>query len=103
MIIGAMNSPKNDIVSEIQLFGEMGFDFFEITIEAPSANAEKVIARKKEVLDALHSYNFGVLAHMPWYFSVAHPYPRIQEAIVGEFAHAFDYRGNKAGDHAQLG
>jgi sugar phosphate isomerase/epimerase len=90
MIIGAMNSPKNDLVSEIRLFGEMGFDFFEITVEAPNASAEKVIARKKEVLDALHSYNFGVLAHMPWYFSVAHPYPGIQDAIAKEFCSAFD-------------
>jgi len=90
MIIGAMNDPKKDVVSEIELFGEMGFDFAEITIEAPAASADKVMARKKEMLDALHSYNFGVLAHMPWYFSVAHPYPRIQEAIVSEFCSAFD-------------
>jgi sugar phosphate isomerase/epimerase len=90
MIIGAMNSPKNDLVSEIRLFGEMDFDFVEITVEAPSASADRVMARKQEVLDALHSYNFGVLAHMPWYFSVAHPYPRIQDAINGEFVRAFD-------------
>jgi sugar phosphate isomerase/epimerase len=85
-----MNSPKNDLVSEIHLFGEMGFDFVEITVEAPGASADKVMARKREVQDALHSYNFGVLAHMPWYFSVAHPYPRVQGAIIAEFVHAFD-------------
>jgi len=85
-----MNNPKNDLVSEIGLFGEMGFDYAEMTIEAPNATPEKIAAQKKGVLDALHSYNFGVLAHMPWYFSVAHPYPRVQEAIVGEFCAAFD-------------
>ena len=85
-----MNSPKNDLVSEIHLFGEMGFDLAEITIEAPAASADKVMAGKAAVLDALHSYNFGVLAHMPWYFSVAHPYQRIQDAICGEFERAFD-------------
>jgi sugar phosphate isomerase/epimerase len=90
MIIGAMNDPHNDVASEISLFGEMGFDFFEATIEAPAATPGRIAARKKEVLDALHSYNFGVLAHLPWYFSVAHPYPSIQEAIVGEFEAAFD-------------
>ena len=90
MIIGAMNSPKNDLVSEIQLFGEMGFDFVEITVESPAATPEKIAKEKKAVLDALHSYNFGVLAHMPWYFSVAHPYERIQKAIIGEFAAAFE-------------
>lgn len=90
MIIGAMNSPKNNLAGEISLFGEMGFDYAEITIEAPGATPEKIAKEKKAVLDALHSYNFGVLAHMPWYFSVAHPYSRIQEAINAEFGSAFD-------------
>jgi len=61
MIIGAMNSPKNSIVGEINLFGEMGFDYFELTVEAPAATPEKIMREKKEILDALHSYNFGVL------------------------------------------
>ena len=90
MIIGAMNNPKNDIVSEIQLFGEMNFDFVELTVEAPGATPEKMAEKKKEIVDALHSYNFGVLSHMPWYFSVAHPYQRIQDAINKEFCRAFD-------------
>ena len=89
MIIGAMNNPKNNLVEEINLFGEMGFDYFELTIEAPAATPEKIMRGKKEILDALHSYNFGVLSHYPWYFSVAHPYESIQRAINEEFGHAF--------------
>ena len=90
MIIGAMNSPKADIVSEIELFGEMGFDFFEITVESPAATPEKIAANRKKILDALSSYNFGILSHYPWYFSVAHPYENIQKAINTEFARAFE-------------
>jgi len=90
MIIGAMNNPKNDVVSEIGLFGEIGFDYLEMTIEAPQATPEKLAEKEKRIMDALHSYNFGVVSHMPWYFSVAHPYARVQEAIIGEFARAFD-------------
>jgi len=85
-----MNDPKKNVAEEISLFGEMGFDFAEITIEAPGAHPDKLLKEKKAVQDALSSYNFGVLAHMPWYFSVAHPYPSIQEAIIGEFGKAFD-------------
>lgn len=85
-----MNSPKNNLAEEIALFGEMGFDYVEITVESPGATPEKIAKNRKEILDALHSYNFGVLAHMPWYFSVAHPYERIQKAIIGEFAAAFE-------------
>ena len=90
MIIVAMNSPKASLAEEISLFGEMGFDFVEVTIESPGATPEKILSKKKEVLDALHSYNFGVLTHYPWYFSVAHPYSGIQGAILHEFGRAFD-------------
>lgn len=90
MIIGAMNDPKKSVVEEIALFGEMGFDYFELTVEAPCAHPGRLMKEKKAVQDALSSYNFGVLAHMPWYFSVAHPYSAIQDAIVGEFCSAFD-------------
>lgn len=85
-----MNSPKNDLAQDIAQFGEMGFDFFELTVESPAATPEKINANKKAILDSLHSYNFGVLSHYPWYFSVAHPYENIQKAINAEFARAFD-------------
>jgi sugar phosphate isomerase/epimerase len=90
MIIGAMNNPKNDLASEIEAFGEMGFDYFEITVESPSATPEKIAANRKKIMDALHSYNLGVLSHYPWYFSVAHPYENIQKAINAEFGKAFE-------------
>ncbi len=90
MIIGAMNNPRNNLTSEIELFGEMGFDYVEVTVEAPAAHPQKIIDNKKHIVDALHSYNFGVLSHFPWYFSIAHPYPYIQKAINHEFVKAFD-------------
>jgi len=90
MIIGAMNDPKKNVADEIALFGEMGFDYFELTVEAPGAHPDKLAKDRKAIQDALSSYNFGVLAHMPWYFSVAHPYSSIQEAISKEFCRAFD-------------
>ncbi len=102
MIIGAMNSPKNDLVSELQLFGEMGFDFVEITVESPAATPEKIAANKKAILDTLHSYNFGVLSHYPWYFSVAHPYQTIQDAIIREFARAFDAAASLGAKYATI-
>jgi sugar phosphate isomerase/epimerase len=90
MIMGAMNDPKKPVAGEIALFGEMGFDYFELTVEAPCAHPDRLVKEKKAVQDALSSYNFGVLAHMPWYFSVAHPYPELQDAFVREFCRAFD-------------
>jgi sugar phosphate isomerase/epimerase len=89
MIIGAMNNPHKSLVEQICLFGEMNFDYVEITIEHPHARPEWIEKHRKEILDALQSYNLGTLAHLPWYFSIAHPYERIQKAINAEFAQAF--------------
>ncbi|VVB57707.1 endonuclease 4 [uncultured archaeon] len=89
MIIGAMNNPHKGLIEQIHLFGEMNFDYAEITIENPHARPEYVEKHKKDILDALSSYNLGTLAHLPWYFSIAHPYERIQKAINAEFVHAF--------------
>ena len=102
MIIGAMNDPKKSVAEEIALFGEMGFDYFELTVEAPGAHPDKLLKEKKTVQDALSSYNFGVLAHMPWYFSVAHPYASIQEAILREFCRAFDIAAELGAKKATL-
>jgi len=85
-----MNDPKKNVADEISLFGEMGFDYLELTVEAPCAHPDRLMKEKKAIQDALASYNFGVMAHMPWYFSVAHPYSSVQEAIYREFARAFD-------------
>lgn len=89
MLMGAMNNPHKNVVEEIHLFGEMNFDYVEITVEHPGARPEKIARHKKEMMDALASYNMGVVAHLPWYFSLAHPYERIQKAIHTEFVSAF--------------
>lgn len=89
MIIGAMNNPHKKLVEEIHAFGEMNFDYVEVTVENPNAKPEYIRGHKKLVLDAIASYNLGVKAHLPWYFSLAHPYERIQKAINSEFNDAF--------------
>ena len=89
MIIGAMNNPHKKLIEELMLFGEMNFDYAEITIEHPNARPEYIEKNKKEILDTLSSYNMGILAHLPWYFSLAHPYERVEKAIHTEFISAF--------------
>ncbi|MEM4348443.1 MAG: sugar phosphate isomerase/epimerase family protein [Candidatus Anstonellaceae archaeon] len=85
-----MNNPWEETAAQIREFGEMGFDFFELTVEPPYATPDKLKDLKREIDDALSSYNFGVIAHCPWYFSVAHPYSSVQKAINAEFKRAFE-------------
>ncbi|MCX8163155.1 MAG: sugar phosphate isomerase/epimerase [Candidatus Micrarchaeota archaeon] len=84
MIVGAMNNPHKNLVEQIYFLGELNFEFFELTIEYPAATPKKIIENKKRIADALESYNLGLLAHLPWYFNLAHPYERIQQATNKE-------------------
>jgi sugar phosphate isomerase/epimerase len=90
MIIGAMNNPHKKLADEIHAIGELSFDYIEVTVEHPYATPDIIGKSRKEISDAIHSYNLGVLAHLPWYFSLAHPYQSIQQAVNREFARAFE-------------
>jgi sugar phosphate isomerase/epimerase len=84
MKLGAMNSPERDIIKEIQLYGEMGFDFIDLAIEGPNATPDILIEREREIRDVLSSYNMFVVGHTPWFFEIGHPYRAIQKAFIRE-------------------
>jgi sugar phosphate isomerase/epimerase len=86
MLIGAMNNPQKNLAEEIFEIGEMNFDYIEITLEYPQSTPHKVREERKKIVDAISSYNLGVLSHLPWYLSIAHPYPTVQKSILKEFS-----------------
>ncbi len=42
MQIGAMNHPARDPVAEIHWIGDHGFDFVDLTLEAPAADPGRI-------------------------------------------------------------
>lgn len=85
MKYGAMNNPHNKLVDEIKLFSKYKLDYLDLTLEATKAHPEKILGRKKEVLDLLSTLDLKLLSgHFPWYMSIAHVYPRIREAHLEE-------------------
>lgn len=90
MLTGMMNDPNRMLFSEIEFAGESSFEFFELTIEHPGAMPSFVSESSRKISDALSSYNLPVTGHLAWYLSLAHPYPAIQDAIVGEIKASID-------------
>jgi sugar phosphate isomerase/epimerase len=90
MYLGAMNNPENNIVAELQNFARWGFDFAELAIEGPSALPEELNNAKTAVMDALSTFRRPPVAHVPWYFYVGHPYPRIRRAYLRETYRVLD-------------
>lgn len=86
MLIGAMNHPIRDPVTEIDWIGGHGFDFVDFTLEPPAADPDQidVIA----VHAALDRHDLAVVAHTAYYLPLASPFPSIRQACLGEFRRA---------------
>ncbi|MBD3262384.1 MAG: TIM barrel protein [Candidatus Altiarchaeales archaeon] len=89
MRISAMNNPRENLLQQIKLFGELGFEAFELTLEYPKALPEKIELKQKIVRDLIEGFGFGVLAHLPWFFEATHPYDSVRNAYFQEIEKAF--------------
>jgi len=84
MLYGAMNFPVRPLLEEIRSIGEMGFDFFELTMDAPQAHYIVVEEQRDGILDALAGFQMAVVCHLPTFISTADLTPGIREASVQE-------------------
>ncbi|MCX6695704.1 MAG: sugar phosphate isomerase/epimerase [Candidatus Altiarchaeota archaeon] len=84
MKVGAMNNPRKNLVDEVKLIGDYGFDYFDLTIEYPEATPEKIRANMRAFKDALSSYKLHLVGHMPWFLTIIHPYDSVRSAVISE-------------------
>ena len=59
MLVGAMNNPSREVLSEMEWMSEMGLDFIDLTLEPPAAAPWKV--NPKEIRSALDDLKLGVV------------------------------------------
>lgn len=71
MQYGAMNLPLSPVLSEIELFSEMGFDYLELTMDAPLAHYTVIRRQKKEILQSLADHRMGLVCHLPTFVYTA--------------------------------
>lgn len=88
MLIGTMNHPKNDVVSEIEWIAEMGFDFVDLTLEPPAANARDV--NISAIQSILRDHNLQVVGHTAYYLPLCSPFESIRRAAVEELKVCLD-------------
>jgi sugar phosphate isomerase/epimerase len=84
MKYGAMNLPIKPIVEEIDEIGKLGFDYIELTIDAPESTPEKILYNKDRIQDVLSSYQLEVIAHLPTFISISDLYESIRKASIDE-------------------
>jgi sugar phosphate isomerase/epimerase len=84
MKYGAMNFPIKHLLREIEEIGEMGFDYVELTMDPPEAVPQKILAQKRSVLDLLHRYGMGIVAHLPTFVWTSDLYESLRKVSLQE-------------------
>lgn len=82
MLIGAMNHPRRDVLSEIQWMAEIGLEFVDLTLEPPRALVDKVDVRA--VRAALEDNGMQIVGHTAYYLPLCSPFETIRHACVEE-------------------
>jgi len=77
---GGITDPSKDIIKEIKLIKEMGFDFVEVGIEGPGAMPDMLIKKKKQIRKLLKEFNTPAIAHTMWYADIGTPHDTIKKA-----------------------
>lgn len=88
MLIGAMNHPKADIVSEIRWMAEMGLEFVDLTLEPPAASSWRV--EPAVIRRALSDHNLKVVGHTAYYLPTASPFESLRRAACDELKRCLD-------------
>ena len=82
MLIGTMNHPDRDVLSEINWIAEAGFDFIDLTLEPPRADVRSIDI--EAVRAALQKTRLAVVGHTAYYLPLCSPFESIRRAAVDE-------------------
>jgi sugar phosphate isomerase/epimerase len=84
MKYGAMNFPIKPLLREIELIGEMGFDYVEVTMDPPEATPKKIFTQKRPIQELLHRYGMGIIGHLPTFVLTSDLYESLRRVSLQE-------------------
>jgi len=90
MKYGAMNFPVKPLLNELREIADLGFDYLELTMDAPEATPQKILGQKREIMNLLSSYNLELVSHLPCFVSTANLYESIRNASRKEILEALE-------------
>jgi sugar phosphate isomerase/epimerase len=84
MRYGAMNFPVKPTLQEIQRIASLGFDFLELTLDAPLAHFSVIREQRDAILDLLSNRGLGLVCHLPTFVYTADLTQSIRQASLQE-------------------
>ena len=88
MLIGAMNHPAVDVLSEIEWMAELQLGFIDLTLEPPDAAAWSV--QPAAIRRALRDHGMKVVGHTAYYLPFASAFESLRKAAVEEVKRCLD-------------
>ncbi|MCD4653343.1 sugar phosphate isomerase/epimerase [bacterium] len=80
MLIGMMNNPQKNLMSEVAYAAAQGFDFIDYTMEPPGGIL--AIGQVSEITTILRDSGMGIVGHTAWYLPVDSPFKKLRSAVV---------------------
>jgi sugar phosphate isomerase/epimerase len=90
MLFGAMNFPIKPLRDEIERIAQLGFDFAEISMDAPFAHYTGILEDKKALQRQLKDCGLSVVCHLPTFVSAADLTPGIRAAAQNEMMRSLE-------------
>ena len=84
MLYGAMNFPIRPVLKELEEISQLGFDYLELTMDAPQAHHRIIKQQKEELLKALDRHKMGLICHLPTFVSTADLTDSLRETSLSE-------------------
>jgi len=84
MLYGAMNFPVRPILKELEDIAAQGFDYLELTMDAPQAHYSIILQQKERLLKALYRHNMKLVCHLPTFVFTADLTHSIRKASMNE-------------------
>ena len=88
MRLGAMNNPNAPLLEEIQWIASSGFDYIDLTIEAPGAALEST--DWKRVRGVIEESGLDIVCHAAPYLPIENPSPLVRQAALDELRRCID-------------
>lgn len=88
MKIGAMTNPQRDLLEDLRQIAAEGFDYADITLEAPKAEPDQIDVQAVRRL--LEELGMGVVCHAAPYLPVHNPSALVRRAALDELRRSLD-------------
>lgn len=90
MLYGAMNVPVFPVLDELEEIARLGFDYVELTMDAPAADHKTLRRQRDFILKNLERSGTGLVCHLPTFLSPADLTESLREASVNELLESLE-------------